>query len=67
METKNYELILLAVPSEYDNELFEFVHKYNCFAMGMGIDLEDSSEEDLEDLMGTILAEGCEKYGLKTE
>lgn len=69
MESNHYELILLAVPSKSKEEirLYEFVNKYKCLAIGMGIDLENSTTEDLEELMMTIIAEGAEKYGLQAE
>ena len=69
METKDYELLLIAVPSDSkaEDKIYNLVGEYRLFALGMSIDLEDSAKEDLEELMRTILAEGCKKYGLKTE
>ena len=69
MESNNYELILIAVPSKSNEEikLYEFVHKYKCLAMGMGIDLENNTIKDLEELMMTIIAEGAKKYGIQSE
>lgn len=69
MESNHYDLILVAVPSKSNEEirLYEFVNKYKCLAMGMGIDLENNTTKDLEELMMTIIAEGAEKYGLQAE
>lgn len=67
MESKIYELILVAVPvnSEAQEKLYSAIDNADC-AMGMQVDLEDNTEADLFELMTNIMAEGASKYGLQT-
>ena len=69
METKDYELFMIAVPqhTQLQEDFYDFMNSKAGGCMAGAMYFEDATEEEITEIMENIIRKGVEASGIQTQ